>query len=1406
MENEAEHVKNRETDSTSRPSSRESEKTVSSVIDEIASIIVSDKLDRTSCNINELMQSISWWEAEERSKSETNDNEDKSSADCRINQKVKRHLKRFFGLRQIFAEHKGEPLKDTKEDLVIEMDSTQAPSGQDGHHVPTNVSTQKFCNSDWTVEKSAGTHGRNVIKRMKSTLKRHFKLKKKAAEQNLDGSPCPEDLRSNHLEGEHEDVTVEETINISSTLSLTGSSQPEEHYEVTSEVMEENLVTDIVLTPGRSEAEQKDEIAGSASSNLTSKNTNLREAPIYMEMDAPSCPEEAYPTASICSNEDIKAAEEADLNSDPVELVDVKHEDITPEAKKVPLTLSPTGSSRPVEHHEVRSAVIEDDLVTNLDSLPGPSGQDGHLEPSQVNLAAEHNVDEIIMTASSHLMSSCASPKEMSPTASKRSSEDNKAAEESGLTSVPLKLVDVADKDATPGPFLVLPGAEHADEEVRSASSESRSKDTNLTKPGSPFSDKKVCETVTQKSCNSVRIDKKSGGGHESKIFNEWNTFFRSKPSEKVQLTTGQDLDDAVELESSDSKSGSPCPEEASTTASIRSSEDNKAAEESGLTSVPLELVNVADKDVTPESVMDELMKDNLVTDMDVTPGLFLVLPGAEHADEVVGSASSNSRSIDTNLTKPRSPFPGEGPFMEMDAPSQENNKDVRVTSLTVSTQTSCDTVRTDEKSAGGRESKIFKKIKSAWNTFFRLKPSEKVQLTTGQDLDDAVELQSCDSKSGSPSPEEMSPTASIHSCEDNKAAEESDLTSVPLELVDVADKNVTPQEKEDVASKPSTLSSLPPVEHRRESFSVTEKELVKYRDSTPGPSEQDRHPEGFQEDNGAAALPQLIGLKNVFYTIIKGFFDSLTDEERREISRGVYNTDVKDKLAHNCAEVLRLVIETITDILSQAMNQFAHPHATLTRGSPTSFQACGAVGQNFVLTEDNLQQSLKNTFGEAYCEVIGTDTSVSITPKFTEAIMRAITDEVNSILSETIQASLSGGSSHVRSDTCCKFSSCRACKKMLVIRAIKSLLTQFETQKQSDCESKDDRLTDEHTAKVHEKKSPWWSCFRKLLKKKVHPVSDEQMDEAVRLSPNKLSSGHRLSSSPQATSSTCSKCSSKLNSTPLEVVDYVTEDEDFTAEDTGNTPPSDLIGWFPTACLEETVMTPKHSDCESKDDKLTDEHTIKVHENKSPWWSCFRKLLKKKVHTVSDEQMDEAVRLSPNKLSSGHRLSSSPQATSSICSKHSSEQNSTPLEVVDYVTEDEDFTEEDTGNTPPSHSIGWFPTACLEDEVIVSENQESPPLSTTQTEVRSSSCHQFSDSGDVKSDVGTEQGVTAASDTEANETQAEKSNRICPYCKRKMDNDERASAQDQAVHTKRSSLLKRIWLFCCRQNCDSYE
>lgn len=100
-------------------------------------------------------------------------------------------------------------------------------------------------------------------------------------------------------------------------------------------------------------------------------------------------------------------------------------------------------------------------------------------------------------------------------------------------------------------------------------------------------------------------------------------------------------------------------------------------------------------------------------------------------------------------------------------------------------------------------------------------------------------------------------------------------------------------------------------------------------------------------------------------------------------------------------------------------------------------------LGEKFDI-QDNIQQSLKGSSGGAFCGVIGFDTSVSITPEFTESIVRAIPDEVNSDLSETMQASLDGGSSNARAATCGQFSRCRACKEMLaVIWAMKSLHTE---------------------------------------------------------------------------------------------------------------------------------------------------------------------------------------------------------------------------------------------------------------------------------------------------------------------------------------------------------------------------
>ncbi len=87
---------------------------------------------------------------------------------------------------------------------------------------------------------------------------------------------------------------------------------------------------------------------------------------------------------------------------------------------------------------------MEEDLVTNTNSQPRPSGQDGHLEPSP---------------ASSDLTPDCASPTEVSPTASMCSSEDIKAAETADLSSVPLDDVKpegvmVDNVNASPGPSL----------------------------------------------------------------------------------------------------------------------------------------------------------------------------------------------------------------------------------------------------------------------------------------------------------------------------------------------------------------------------------------------------------------------------------------------------------------------------------------------------------------------------------------------------------------------------------------------------------------------------------------------------------------------------------------------------------------------------------------------------------------------------------------------------------------------------------------------------------------------------------------------------------------------------------------------------------------------------------------
>ncbi|XP_038553926.1 microtubule-associated protein 1B-like [Micropterus salmoides] len=771
MENEAESVKDKETGSTSRLSNiRESDETDSSassatsVTSEIASMFVEEILDQAMGNINELMQSISRWEAEEQPKSEA---DDKSSAAC-----CSRQLQRFFSLRRVFAEHQGQTQEVTQEDMVSKMFSTPGTvaeavtpkgvmeifkkdnlvtaidSSQEDEDVckssPT-VSTQGPCDSDRTEEKSSDRHGSKMYKKIKSVLRRSFRWRQK---------------KKDHLE----------------------------------------------------EKQDLDEASGSDSSDK--------------EAGSP-CPEEKSPTDSMRSSEDLRDATKADLSSAPLERLGVDEEDVMPEKKpsKPSSKLSTTSSSPPAEHRKERSPVTEKDLYR--DSTPGT----------------------------------------------------------------------VADKDVTPKGVM-----ESFIEYNLVTEMDVTSKDIHLTRPGSPFlremsftkmdspsqeDDKDGCKSSptvsTQGPCDSDRTEGKSADRHGSKMYKKiksiWKHSFRSRQKKKDHLEEKQDLDEAGGSDSSDSsdmKPGSPRPEEKSPTGSMCSSEDIRDATKADLYSVTLEQVDKVDEDVPPEEKPSKLSSKPSITSSsppsehhterssvtekdlyrDSTPGTVAdkdVTPkGLSQSfieDNLVTEMDATSKDI--HLARPGSPFLREMSFTKMDSPSQEDDKDVCKSSPTVSTQGSCDSERTKEKSADRHGSKMYKKIKSIWKHSFRSRQKKMDHLETDPDLDETGGSDSSDLKSVSPRPEEKSPTGSMCSSEDIRDATKSDLCSVPLEWVD---EDVAPEEKPSkLSSKPSITSSSPPAEHHTEKSSVTDKDL--YRDSTPGTvADKDVTPKGltksFIEDN----------------------------------------------------------------------------------------------------------------------------------------------------------------------------------------------------------------------------------------------------------------------------------------------------------------------------------------------------------------------------------------------------------------------------------------------------------------------------------------------------------------------------------------------------------------------------
>ncbi|XP_044076867.1 dentin sialophosphoprotein-like [Siniperca chuatsi] len=1135
------------------------------------------------------------------------------------------------------------------------------------------------------TRKKAAARNSTIYKSIKSLWKQCFQSKQKkrvqlSTEQKLDeaggsdhseaGSPPvttflkdarkaePSPVPLELADWEDEDVTGEEKPpKPSSKQSTTSSSPPAEHRKEKSSDTETDLYTD--STPGTvadknvtsegviklfmEDNQDTDMDAKSKEINLTkpgssremsfkllskhhfqSKQKKRVQLSTEQELDEAGGSDHSE-AGSPPVRTFLKDARKAMSSPVPLELVDVEDEDVTAEEK--PPKQSTTSASPPAEHRKERSSDTETDLYR--DSTPGNVSDKNVTSEGVIKLFMEDNLDtDMDAKSKERNVTKQGSPREMSFTKmDPPSKEDDKDVCKTSL----------GDEDVT----RVEYSEERSSDKIPSTTSSDT--ETYLYRDSTPG-------TVADKN-----VTRKKAVTRNSTIYKSmkslWKQCFQSKQKKRVQLSTEQELDEAGR--SHRSKAGSPpvttflkdarkvepspvpmelvgvededvtgeekppkLSSKQSTTSSSPPAEHRKERSSDTETDLYRDSTpgTVSDKNVTSEGVIKLFMEDNLVTDMD-------------------------AKSKEINLTKPGSPR--EMSFTKMDPPSKEDDKDVCKTSLgdedvtrveygeerssdkipsTTSSDTETDLYRDSTpgtvadknvtpKTAATRNSTIYKSIKSLWRQCFQSKQKKRVQLSTEQELDEAggsdrskagsppVTTFLKDARKVEPSPvplelvgvedeevtaEEKPPklsskqstTSTSASAEHRKErssdtetylyrdstpgtvadkhvtpkkaatrnsiiyksikslwkqcfqskqkkrvqlsteqeldeaggsdhseagsppvrtflkdARKAESSPVPLELVDVEDEDVTAEEK---PPKQSTTSASPPAEHYKERSSDTETDL--YRDSTsldsiPGALGQDRH---FK------------GLKETFDTIINGFFNSLNEEQQSEISKGVKNMDVKYKLTDMGMEVIRVVIDTINDILSKETRK------------PTFSHVCGmeAVGQklplellreNFHFAEDKIQQSLKGSFGEALCDVIGSDTSVSITPKITQAIVKWITDNLNSALSEAIQALLAGGS-NVHAASCCQFSSCRACNEMLagVIQAMKSLLTgpgtarkktiQTErTQKHSDGESKDDRL-------VNNKKSQRWS-IGKWWKNKVQPVSDKEMEEVVRLS-----------------------------------------------------------------------------------------------------------------------------------------------------------------------------------------------------------------------------------------------------------------------------------------------------------------
>ncbi|XP_018520591.1 uncharacterized protein LOC108875888 [Lates calcarifer] len=101
--------------------------------------------------------------------------------------------------------------------------------------------------------------------------------------------------------------------------------------------------------------------------------------------------------------------------------------------------------------------------------------------------------------------------------------------------------------------------------------------------------------------------------------------------------------------------------------------------------------------------------------------------------------------------------------------------------------------------------------------------------------------------------------------------------------------------------------------------------------DDRTGPSEEDGCTVVSQGGNEAAADQTVVMNSTTMSLMIMRFFQGLTEEQWREVSEGVFNRDVKEKLIDMCVDVLKFtsdsVIKNVFGVTRSVIHHIRHPH-----------------------------------------------------------------------------------------------------------------------------------------------------------------------------------------------------------------------------------------------------------------------------------------------------------------------------------------------------------------------------------------------------------------------------------------------------------------------------------------------